>query len=482
MTKTYEYKTKPYAHQLEALRRSLPLPAYAFLMEMGTGKTKVAVDEIGILFQDDEIDAAVVIAPKGVYSNWTLREIPTHMPDEILSRSAMYLWDGLGTQRGRWLSEKLLDHRGLSILVMNIEAVSSSAKAQNYLKKFLSKRRAAVYVDESTTIKNPTAMRTKILTKLCEVAVRRRIMSGSPITRSPLDYFSQFNFLKKGLIGTSSYFAFRARYGVVQQKVFGGRSVQVVVGYQNLEELTSRVAPYSYRVRKDECLDLPDKVYERREVELSPEQARLYAEMREDAFAEFSDGGFASATIAITKILRLHQIVCGHVVDADGRLRTLTENRVGALLDVVAETDEKVIVWSAYRHDTDRIVRSLADAYGPRSVVRYDGTVSQEQGEQAVDRFQNDPECRFFVGTQAKGGYGITLTAAGVVVYYSNTFDLEKRLQSEDRAHRSGQTKKVLYVDLVSPDTVDEKILQALREKKSVADLVVGDGVRLWLS
>lgn len=478
----YEFKTRPYEHQKKALREARGREAFAFLMEMGTGKTKVAVDEIGIMYDDQNIDAALVVAPKGVYANWTNIEIPNHMPQDIVKQAAIYLWDGMGTQRSKNLAERCLNHRGLSILVMNTEAFSSSKKAIEFAKLFLSRRKVAMYIDESTLIKNHSSARAKTLTKLAPLARFRRIMTGSPVTRSPLDFFSQFQFLKPGLLGTSNWFAFRSRYAILEQKVFGGRSILTVSGYQNLPDLTERVRKNSFRVLKEDCLDLPPKVFVRREVELSEEQARAYAQMRDEAFAELENDQFASATAVITQIMRLHQIVCGHITNADGELVRLPNKRVDALLETCEELSGKTIVWARYREDLRSICAALRVVYGDESVVDYHGGTKSEDRAIAVDRFQNDPKCLFFVANQSTGGYGITLVAASNVIYYSNDYDLEKRLQSEDRAHRSGQTKSVTYVDLVAPGTVDDKILEALVNKKNIADLVTGDGARGWFN
>jgi len=478
----YEFKTRPYDHQKQALREARGREAFAFLMEMGTGKTKVAVDEIGIMFDEQNIDAALVVAPKGVYANWTKIEIPNHMPDDLVKSAAIYLWDGMGTQRSKNLAERCLSHRGLSILVMNTEAFSSSSKAIAFAKQFLSRRKVAMYIDESTLIKNQSSARAKTLTKLAPLARFRRIMTGSPVTRSPLDFFSQFQFLKPGLLGTSNWFAFRSRYAILEQKVFGGRSILTVSGYQNLPDLTERVRKNSFRVLKEDCLDLPPKVFVRREVELSEEQARAYSQMRDEAFAELANDQFASATAVITQIMRLHQIVCGHITNADGDLVRIPSRRIDAMLETCEELSGKTIVWGKYREDIRAICATLRDVYGDQSVVEYHGGTGAEDRATAVQRFQNDPTCIFFVANQATGGYGITLTAASNVIYYSNDYDLEKRLQSEDRAHRSGQTKSVTYVDLVAPGTVDDKIIEALINKKNIADLVTGDGARGWFT
>lgn len=478
----YEFKTRPYDHQKKALREARGREAFAYLMEMGTGKTKVAVDEIGILYTDGAIDAALVVAPKGVYANWVNKEIPDHMPDDLAKSAAIYLWDGMGTQRSKNLADRCLTHKGLSILIMNTEAFSSSKRAIEFATKFLRSRRAAIFVDESTLIKNHSSSRSKTLIKLAPLAKFRRIMTGSPVTRSPLDFFAQFQFLKPGLLGTTNWFAFRARYAILEQKVFGGRSVLTVSGYQNLSDLTERVQSHSFRVLKEECLDLPPKVFVRREVELTDEQTRAYAAMRDEAFAELENGEFASATAVITQIMRLHQIVCGHVTNADGDMVTIPSRRVEALLEVCEELSGKTIVWARYRQDIRSICAALRDVYGDSAVVEYHGGTRAEDRATAVRRFQEDPTCLFFVANQSTGGYGITLTAASNVIYYSNDYDLEKRLQSEDRAHRSGQTKSVTYVDIVAPGTVDDKILAALLAKKSIADLVTGDGAREWFT
>ena len=477
----YEHKMKPYAHQSEALSRSLQRDVFAFLMEMGTGKTKVAIDEMCILNVEGKIQGALVLAPKGVYENWTSIEIPEHMPDSIVARTAIYLWDGAGTKRSQNLLNRCIEWDGFSVMVMNTEAFSMSEKAKKVAERFLRSRTCAMYIDESTLIKSHTASRTKAITKIGALAKYRRIMTGSPVTRSPLDFYAQFNFLKPGLLGTKNWHAFRARYALMDTKYFGGRSIQTVVGYRNVEDLAERVRDHSFRVTKDECLDLPPKVFVKRRVHLTDEQRRIYEEMREEAFSVVGDG-FVNATVAITQILRLHQIVCGHVTDADGNTQIIPSNRMSVLSEVLDEVDGKCIIWAKYRQNVAEIAETLRRERGETSVVEYHGGVDQRDRREAVDRFQNDPTCRYFVANQQTGGYGITLTAASCVVYFANDYDLEKRLQSEDRAHRSGQTKSVTYVDLVAPNTVDDKIIEALRNKKNLADLVTGDKFKEWLA
>lgn len=473
----YEFKTNPFGHQKTALKKSRGKQAYAFFMEMGTGKSKVIIDEIGILYSEGEIDIAVVFAPKGVYMNWIKSELPAHLG---IDADIMHWMSGGGSKSHQQeLMAFLKPRKKLRIFLVNTEAVSSGTKAINYLKRLLSSGVSYMAVDESTFIKNPTSKRTKNVVALGRLAKYRRIATGSPVTRSPLDLYSQFEFLGTGLLGSSSYYPFRARFAVMQQKDFGGRRVNIVVGYKNLDELTARVDGHSYRVTKDECLDLPPKIYTRRDVELTQEQQIAYNDMRTIAFTEIGDG-FVSATSAITILLRLHQITCGHITDENGDVHTLKSNRVSEMMEVLSEVSGDTIIWARYRHDIRQIVEAIKKEYGEDSVAQYHGGNTNTRQDD-VDRFLNDNKCRFMVSNQQSGGYGNTWVNANTVIYFSNDYDLEKRLQSEDRAHRSGQTRPVTYVDLVAPNTVDEKILQALRRKINISDTIMGDGFREWI-
>ncbi len=473
-----QFKTKPYAHQIRALTAGEGQEDFAYFMEMGTGKTKVSIDEWTELYIRHNIDAVVVLAPKGVYMNWVLNEIPAHMA----IGGVVVEWRAGGGSKSH--QKKLVDHllpcNKIRVLVMNIEALSSGNKGINYLKRFLKVHRCYMVVDESTFIKNPRANRTKSVVSLGDLAVYRRIMTGAPVTRSPLDLFSQFQFLDPSLLGFKSYYAFRARYAVMQQMIYGGRKVQIVVGYRNMSDLTEKVKKHSFRVTKEECLDLPPKVYQRREVELTKEQQTAYTQMREFAIAELGNGEVISATTVITQLLRLHQIVCGQTMDDNGDIRSIKSNRVSALMDVISETDGKVVIWSKYRAGITDIVESLSKEYGENSVAQYHGgNVRTRQAD--VKLFLTDPECRFMVSNAQSGGYGNTWVVAHTVIYFSNDYDLEKRVQSEDRVHRVGQTKSVTYVDLVASGTVDEKILKALRNKINISTAIMGEGYREWI-
>lgn len=470
----YEFKTTPYAHQTTALVKSWKQREYAYFMEMGTGKSKVLIDNIAILYGKGAINAALIIAPKGVYRNWSEREIETHLPDCISRRIGV--WSASPRKKDQEAILSLFEvSEDLKFLIMNVEAFSTK-KGVICAQKFLQTHNALLAVDESTTIKNPKAARTKALVKLAKHASFRRILTGFPITQSPMDIYSQVDLLNPNLLGFSSYYSFQNHYGQVVNRSFGGRSFKQVVGYRNLEELNKKIERFSYRVLKKDCLDLPSKIYQTREVELTKEQKTYYEMLKENAIALLSSDDMVSVNNVLTQILRLHQITCGFVKTDEGEELDIDNNRMDELINVLAEMQGKVIIWANYRHNIKEIIETISGLAGADSVAGYYGDTSGEEREDVIRRFQDpDSPLRYFVGNTQTGGYGITLTQSQNVVYYSNSFDLEKRLQSEDRAHRIGQTNKVTYVDLVSKGTVDEKIVKALRNKLSLAQEVLGD-------
>ena len=481
MIKDYRFKTKPYGHQIKALEKSWGQETYGLFMEMGTGKSKVLVDNIAMLYDRGAIRAALIVAPKGVYKNWDDIEFPTHMPEHV--DYTKVLWEANLTKKKQFELDTLFDDKGdLKILIMNVEALSTNKGvdfAHSFLNIFLG--RALIGIDESTTIKNPTAKRTKNILKIGNLAKYRRILTGSPVTKSPLDLFSQCKFLDPFHLGYDSYYAFRSRYAHMLERNFGGRKVQIVGSYRRLPELSEKLEKFSYRVLKEECLDLPPKIYMRRTVELTPEQKKVYAQMKQMALATL-DGKVMSTVNVMTQLMRLHQVTCGHFKADDNSITKLDNNRVNALLELLEETDGKVIIWANYREDIKNITDSLKKAYGDDSTVEYWGEVDSTLRQDNIAQFQekNSPT-RYFVGNAQTGGYGITLTAANTVVYYSNSYDLEKRLQSEDRAHRIGQTGSVTYVDLLAEKTIDEKIVKSLRSKINIANEIMGEDLKDWI-
>ena len=479
MVKDYRFKTKPYAHQITALEKSWDKEEYAYFMEMGTGKSKVLIDNIAILYDKGKINGVLIVAPKGVYKNWYSSEIPTHLASHIQYKSV--LWTAsISKTKQEELNSLFKSDFNLHVLVMNVEAFSTK-KGLQFALKFLNSHKTLMAVDESTTIKTPSAKRTKSILALSKSAVYRRILTGSPITKSPLDLYTQCGFLNEDLLGFSSYYAFRSRYAHMVERNFGGRRVQIVKSYQRLDELSKLIEPFSYRVLKEDCLDLPDKIYIRREIELTDEQEKLYGTMKQMALASLN-GQLLTAPNVLTQLMRLHQITCGHFKSDDGKVQELKNNRIEELMSILEETEGKAIIWANYIYDIERIVEAIKKEYGDDSVVQYYGAINTDERQKNIERFQ-DPRSpfRFFVGNPQTGGYGITLTAANTVIYYSNGYDLEKRLQSEDRAHRIGQKKSVTYIDLIAERTVDEKIVKALRKKIDIASQIMGEELKSWI-
>jgi SNF2 family DNA or RNA helicase len=309
----------------------------------------------------------------------------------------------------------------------------------------------------------------------------RRIMTGSPVTKSPMDLYQQCEFLSPNCLNIHSYFAFQARYAVTVERQLASHSFKQVVGYRRLDELKERLDRFSFRVRKDECFDLPDKVFLKREVELTSEQRKAYDQMVLAALATF-DQGISTTMNTLTQIMRLQQIVCGHVTLDTGEVVTLKNNRMDEMLAAIEESDGKIIIWANFRHDIQAIRLALQKEYGMSSVATYFGDTTAEERSDIVDRFQDpNSDLRFFVGQPRTGGYGLTLTEAHTMIYYSNNYDLEIRLQSEARIDRYGQKNKMTYIDLASPDTVDEKIVEALQKKMDIANLILGEHAREWI-
>ena len=449
-------------------------------MEMGTGKSKVCIDNVALLYERKEIDAFVIVAPKGVYRNWARLEIPAHMPDR--AKYDMVVWTPSPTKkRKQELLEILEPSESLKIFIMNVEALSTS-KGRRFLTTFLDHSRALLTVDESTAIKSPKARRTKALISLAPLAQYRRILTGFPVTQSPMDLWAQCRFLDKTLLGDcgDNFFQFQYRYAVMKRRSVGTHSYNQLVGYRNLEQLTMLLKEFSSRITKEQCLDLPAKIYIQRNVTLTDEQSRIYQDLKDYALAHLEDDQFMTTTNVMTQLLRMQQILSGHTKADGGAFVEIADSRLNELMSCLEEVEGKAIIWSRFRYDVQRITEALQKEYGPRSTVTYYGDTSDEDRTSAIEQFQNG-DAQFFVGNPQTGGYGITLTAATTVIYFANSFDLAVRMQSEDRAHRIGQTDHVTYIDLIAEGTIDEKIVKALRTKRDIASVVMGEELQEWL-
>lgn len=485
---SYLPKRKPWKHQKEALTKSAGKTLFAYLLGMRLGKTKILLDDFGRLEDAGEVQNLFVIAPGGVYMTWE-PAIATDLADELLNRALVHVWvSGRGgVNATREKKAFMAEAKRPRILLMNVEALSSVPEARTMAVNFLKSGPAILAIDESTIIKNHKAKRTKfIVDELAELADHRRILSGLPTPRSPLDIWSQFYFLDWKILGHASFISFAKRYATVtldSARGAGGtirRFWKITAPYSDVEEIQKMIAPYSFRKKLEDVYDVPENRYSFRDIEMTGEQKKLYNGMRDYATAQLDELAHVTATIVIAQMLKLHQILCGHVTDEEGKIHPVTENRTKELLALLDEYDGKAIIWCSYDYDITKISEALGEEYGPESVARFWGG-NRKTRESEEKRFLNDPECRFMVATPAAGGRGRTWTVANLIVYYSSTNDLEHRSQSEERGKGVGKTDHVAYVDLRVPGTVDELIIEGLRGKIDLASVVTGDDYKKWL-
>lgn len=525
---TYQSAKPPYVHQSEALSRLKGKKYFALFMAMRTGKTKVTLDDFGQLEFDGEIDDLLVIAPAGVYRTWATA-IQDHCSEDLKSRIMTHVWmAGDNSKIKKRNLENFMEYKGPRALIIDIEALSSVERAQSLVLNFLSQRRCYVTVDESTTIKNESKRTEFVVDEVQPLAHVRRILSGLPTPRSPLDIFYQFQFLNPGLLGQNGFSTFSSRYAKEQRvcmvptevlrsklrkrvqpnqllEVKGGSPlpidligrgdimdhlkarkiyfpvVTLIKGYQNEEELRGLIAPHSYRVKLEDCYDLPPKIYMKREVPLTKEQRRIYDEVLKNATAELLiKGQYVTANSVITRMLRLHQVLCGHTKDEEGNFHSFPDNRIDEVLEITEEHEGKTIIWCCYDYNIRQISAALEKRYGKGSVARFwGGNINTREEEEKL--FLNDERCEYMVSTQSAGGRGRPWSVADLCIYHSSTNNLEHRSQSEERDQAVDKVRSVLSIDLVATGTVDERIIEALRKKIDLATIITGDNYKEWL-
>ena len=491
----YTQKTKPFKHQAELYERTRDLKTYALFHEMGTGKTKPVIDTIGHLFESGEINGALVLAPKAVAPNWVNDELPLHFGLDP-KRYRVFLWD-TSKANNIGYQEKLAKFLAtppdkLAILLMSYDAIMTERrkgtkrgvlKGKEAAKKILVDRRCIFVLDESARIKTPKAKRTKRVQAASIYAPYRRIMTGTPITQGPFDMFAQLRFLDADVwkrMGCGSFPAFKAMFGDWMEHVRGdnGQRFQTLIGYKNLAILSKVVDEMGDRLLKADVLDLPPKLYDKRTFDLGKEQRRLYDELKREFIIWLDSGDMVTAPLAITRMLRLQQITSGYLPTDDGNMIEIEPNdRLACFMETAEDITSQAIAWGRFQKDIDLMEAALKKA--GKTCVVYDGRVSQADREKRRAEFKAG-DAQWFVGNPAAAGEGLTLLVP-TVIYYSNSFKLGDRLQSEDRAHRIGQDKPVLYIDIVARGTLDRAILRALRDKVDLASQVLGDKIRQWI-
>lgn len=466
-------KTRPWAHQLEDFEASRDFPAAALPWEPRCGKSKISIDTAAYLYHSGRIDAAIVVAPNGVHLNWTREEVPTHWassdPFVMEWESARYNTKGFQNR-----INAALKHDGFVWLAVNVEAVWTP-NLRKYLGKFVAKRRCLLIIDESHSIKNPKARRTKALLSITEKCPYRRTLTGTPVAQGPFDLWAQYNALDPAVLG-KNFHLFKQRYGVFKKVRYGnGPSFDELVEYRNLDELNTRIAPITFPRKKSECLDLPERLFTRRYFILPPAHRLAYDELKNQLITQLEDDVEVTAQHALTLLLRLQQISRGHVTADDGQVYPLGDKfpAAEAAIDMVKENPGKSIIWCRFRSDVEVLVKGLQAA--GMSPVRCDGSVPQKDRPGLRTRFREDPTANPWIGTLSTGGVGVDLGAANLMIFYSHGFDLVQRLQGLERNYGSTQkANRVDVVDLVAADTADMGALKALERKEDLASKLTG--------
>lgn len=467
---TFIPKTKCYDFQEETWLKTRDLYYHGIFAEQGLGKSKMSIDTADWLYTRKRIKKVFIIAPNGVHSNWIIREIPKH---SHFSRIRM-AWNGMKTKREDRMYRAFIHQEGLKWYSMNIESLRTK-RGWDLANKFVDNETLMI-VDESTMIKNPRAQQTKNCVLLGYNAMYKRILSGTPIVQNPLDIWSQALFLSPSALPFRSWTAFKAKFAIEKVIELQNRSFRKVVGFRHMENLRELVANFSTRLLKSECLDLPPKLYSTREVPFDPIQKRAYEQMREIQVAQLEEKAKTTTITAqtvLTALIKLQQILCGFATDDEKNCHDVPTLRYQALKEIINDTDGKVIIWTHFKHSVKAIGRYLGTSFPEYRTGLYYGDTSRNERNAIVDSFQDpDSNLRFIVANSA-ASKGLTLTKGQTNIYFTNTFNLETRLQSEDRTHRIGTTGAVTYIDLVTHNTVDEKIMAALRSKVDLGDMII---------
>lgn len=525
-----------YEHQKTAFEFIKDKDVFALFMEMGTGKSKLIVEKTHQLSQERKIDCIMLISPNAVKAQWVEEQFPLHYPSDDWNG---YVWDGAKSKKSQDEFHKgFLDRSKLFVFSINVEAFQSDG-IDLYVNAVRGERNLFVVVDESTRIKNgrrkPSrgkragAKRTNKLLDLFRHTKYKAILTGTPTPKNPFDLWSQFEFLKYDFF-ERDYFYFTHHYGILVQKathegkrytttlderlfsiiksklksleevtprdveeiaVYNGLSTKDVItirnmdqytAFKNLKDLKERMAPITFFINKKDCLDLPDKVYEKLYCEMGKEQERVYKELKKQMFTEY-EGKELNVTTKMVLAMRLQMITGGvfphlddspeetfeySIIDGSCKVKVLIED----LEDV--PDDVFVIVWAQFRGEIDLIVKELREA-GFTCESYYGGSKYE-----VIERFK-DRGFRILVANPLKGGEGLNLQLSTLHYFYSNSFRADSRLQAEDRSHRIGQVNKVTYKDLICKGTVDEHVHQVLKRKGDLIDYFRSKSVKEFM-
>lgn len=457
---SYKPKQKLYDYQTKELQKGWHRPAFGFLFEMGLGKSCVTICNAAWLFLDKKISAVLIIAPNGVHEQWADEQIPAHLGDSI--KRTVDAW------KKKPIKFKKRPET-LAFLCINIEAIRTDGGAKCVNDFIETHGNVMCIVDESHRIKTYAAQQTRAAIAIGNRCTYRRILTGTPLAKSPEDFFSQFYFLDPMILGHKYLSSFRGRYCIM-----GGYQGRVVVGHKRLDELYGLIAPHSSRLTKEEALDLPPKNYTIAEYAPSDKTMRHYKEIKREFMTQLDSGEIVSVANAASGMIRLQQIVSGYYPGESG-IEDISSERIDTLLDVIEQRSGPVVIWARFVEDVKRIDNALKKCYGKEFVVTYNGDTAKKDRAENVKKFLSG-RARFFVGNAAAGGTGLNLQGdCQTVIYYSNDFSALSRWQSEDRVHRIGMRHPVTYIDIVARGSLDRFILANLRRKKELSSLTLDD-------
>jgi SNF2 family DNA or RNA helicase len=459
----------PREHQLEALKfaRDKDDPTYfGLFMDPGTGKTKVALDKMAELWRKRRIEVALVLAPNGVHTQWVEEQIPEHMT--IPCRTLV--WSSHRTKRwkdeARWILKK---RDALLVVAMNYEALTTK-DGLNFCRWLLEARVTGIFADESSRIRNPRAIRTKSALDLSKNAAARVIMTGTPLVKGFENLWSQMQFLSPDILDCRSFVQFRSLY-CKTRPIPGRRGAIMISGYQRTDELLGLVHPHVFVKSKEDCLDLPEKIYSKSPIPLTNYQRDAYESMRDQLIVELENLEKVTVAHLISARAKLRQIAIGFILDKEGKVATFPTVRWDRALEHIEEAPGKVILWTTYRY-----CLAQWEAILEKNKI---GFIRYAKGHNDLIRhWRKDPDCKVFLGNPHSGGIGLNLAAATTMVYFNNTDDAEIRWQSEDRAHRIGQDFHLNIIDMFSPQTVETKIQEQQKTKESLANIVMKRGWR----
>jgi SNF2 family DNA or RNA helicase len=452
----FSTRTDLMPHQVPAVAKLLPSRVGALFMDMGTGKSRTLIELARI--RQAKWDRFFWFTPCALRDN-VREQLLTHtdlLPNEVA------IWDSKALSKGA---------PNTKVAIVGIESMGSSTRTVLAYSAHMTES-SFVAVDESTYIKGDRAKRTQRITHMSEKARYRAILTGTPFTQGAVDLYSQMKFLSPKILGYRSFWSFAKNHLEYEEKrMANGLRCKTgrIIRSHNEDYLAAKIAPYAYQVRKDECLDLPEKLYETRGTAMTTAQRALYEQAKSEILAIDYDEW---SPIQIFHLFTsLQTIVCGFWKRPDGSLTEVDHNRLDLLLSTVAEIpeNEQVIIWAKYRTAVHQISEALGNVYGHEQVCPYQGSQTAEERAQQIARWRAG--ARFLVATQAIGGHGLTLTEAAYVIFYADSFKYSERIQAEDRNHRIGQARRPVYISLYCIDSIDSRIESAIQKKANALDL-----------